>query len=190
MARTKHDAMKKSANARGKETARPPGKSTPRKALASRSAPGGPGEGGSRSFGGKSVPGGLAGPSARFARQEMIRLSAAPTGVKKPHRYRPGTVALREIRRYQRSTELLMRKTVFARWVRELMVDLDPLFKTPRVKVETFEVLQEAVEMYLVKYLDDMNLAALHGKRQGIQAKDSMLVRRLRQNFETWRNSV
>ena len=47
-------------------------------------------------------------------------------GVKKPHRYRPGTVALREIRRFQKSTELLIRKLPFQRLVREIAQD----FKT------------------------------------------------------------
>merc|ERR1712050_424672 len=51
---------------------------------------------------------------------------AAAGGVKKPHRYRPGTVALREIRRYQKSTELLIRKLPFQRLVREIAQD----FKT------------------------------------------------------------
>ena len=47
---------------------------------------------------------------------------SAPTagGVKKPHRYRPGTVALREIRKYQKSTDLLLRKLPFQRLVREI----------------------------------------------------------------------
>src|SRR5437588_9955871 len=51
---------------------------------------------------------------------------SAPTtgGVKKPHRYRPGTVALRDIRRYQKSTELLIRKLPFQRLVRELAQDI------------------------------------------------------------------
>ncbi|CAN6567863.1 unnamed protein product [Malus baccata var. baccata] len=50
---------------------------------------------------------------------------SAPTtgGVKKPHRYRPGTVALREIRKYQKSTELLIRKLPFQRLVREIAQD-------------------------------------------------------------------
>jgi histone H3 len=43
--------------------------------------------------------------------------------VKKPHRFRPGTVALREIRRYQKSTELLIRKLPFQRLVREIAQD-------------------------------------------------------------------
>ena len=44
-------------------------------------------------------------------------------GVKKPHRYRPGTVALREIRRYQKSTELLIKKEPFGRLCREIMIN-------------------------------------------------------------------
>lgn len=58
---------------------------------------------------------------------QAARKSAPSTGgVKKPHRYRPGTVALREIRRYQKSTELLIRKLPFQRLVREIAQD----FKT------------------------------------------------------------
>lgn len=46
---------------------------------------------------------------------KAARKSAPQTGgVKKPHRYKPGTVALREIRRYQKSTELLIRKLPYA----------------------------------------------------------------------------
>uniref|UniRef100_A0A671S087 Histone H3 n=1 Tax=Sinocyclocheilus anshuiensis TaxID=1608454 RepID=A0A671S087_9TELE len=54
------------------------------------------------------------------------QLASAPAtgGVKKPHRYRPGTVALREIRRYQKCTELLIRKLPFQRLVREIAQDL------------------------------------------------------------------
>ena len=44
-------------------------------------------------------------------------------GIKKPHRYRPGTVALRDIRKYQKSTNLLVRKLPFQRLVREIAQD-------------------------------------------------------------------
>ncbi|CAB4062062.1 H3 [Lepeophtheirus salmonis] len=67
--------------------------------------------------------------------------------VKKPHRYRPGTVALREIRRYQKSTELLIRKLPFQRLVREIAQD----FKTDlRFQSSAVMALQEASEAYLV----------------------------------------
>lgn len=52
-----------------------------------------------------------------------LRQATATGGVKKPHRFRPGTVALREIRRYQKSTELLIRKLPFQRLVREIAQD-------------------------------------------------------------------
>ena len=58
-------------------------------------------------------------PRRQLATKAARRL--APTGgVKKPHRYRPGTVCIREIRKYQKSTELLIRKLPFQRLVREI----------------------------------------------------------------------
>ena len=55
-------------------------------------------------------------------------------GVMKPHRYRPGTVALREIRRYQKSTELLIRKLPFQRLVREIAQDFKTDLRTRRTR--------------------------------------------------------
>ncbi|KAG6375886.1 histone H3.1-like protein [Boletus reticuloceps] len=98
-------------------------------------------------------------------------------GVKKPHRFRPGTVALREIRRYQKSTELLIRKLPFQRLVREIAQD----FKTDlRFQSSAVMALQEASEAYLVSLFEDTNLAAIHAKRVTIQPKDLALARRLR----------
>ena len=57
-----------------------------------------------------------------------LRVQATTGGVKKPHRFRPGTVALREIRRYQKSTELLIRKLPFQRLVREIAQDFKVSF--------------------------------------------------------------
>ncbi|KAH8996127.1 histone H3 [Lactarius hatsudake] len=103
--------------------------------------------------------------------------AAATGGVKKPHRFRPGTVALREIRRYQKSTELLIRKLPFQRLVREIAQD----FKTDlRFQSSAVMALQEAAEAYLVSLFEDTNLAAIHAKRVTIQPKDLALARRLR----------
>ncbi|KAF7331709.1 histone H3 [Mycena kentingensis (nom. inval.)] len=103
--------------------------------------------------------------------------AAAAGGVKKPHRFRPGTVALREIRRYQKSTELLIRKLPFQRLVREIAQD----FKTDlRFQSSAVMALQEAAEAYLVSLFEDTNLAAIHAKRVTIQPKDLALARRLR----------
>ena len=104
---------------------------------------------------------------------------SAPTagGVKKPHRYRPGTVALREIRRYQKSTELMIRKIHFQRLVREIAQD----FTTDlRFQSSAVLALQESAEAYLVSLFEDTNLAAIHAKRVTIQPKDIALARRLR----------
>ncbi|KAG1738841.1 histone 3 [Suillus paluster] len=105
-------------------------------------------------------------------------INAHPAGgVKKPHRFRPGTVALREIRRYQKSTELLIRKLPFQRLVREIAQD----FKTDlRFQSSAVMALQEAAEAYLVSLFEDTNLAAIHAKRVTIQPKDLALARRLR----------
>ncbi|KAL9183022.1 hypothetical protein ACHAXT_004809 [Thalassiosira profunda] len=99
-------------------------------------------------------------------------------GVKKPHRYRPGTVALREIRRYQKSTDLLIRKLPFQRLVKEIAQD----FKGDlRYQASSVLVLQEASEAYLVGLFEDTNLCAIHGKRVTIMPKDIQLARRIRQ---------
>lgn len=98
-------------------------------------------------------------------------------GVKKPHRYRPGTVALREIRRYQKSTELLIRKLPFQRLVREIAQD----FKNDlRFQGNAVAALQEAAEAYLVGLMEDTNLCAIHAKRVTIFPKDIQLARRIR----------
>ena len=104
---------------------------------------------------------------------------SAPTagGVKKPHRYRPGTVALREIRKYQKSTELLIRKAPFQRLVREIAQD----FKNDlRFQSTAVLALQEASEAYLVGLFEDTNLCAIHAKRVTIMPKDIQLARRIR----------
>ncbi|XP_078542270.1 histone H3-like [Lissotriton helveticus] len=94
-----------------------------------------------------------------------------------PHRCRPGTVALREIRRYQKSTELLIRKLPFQRLVREIAQD----FKTDlRFQSSAVMALQEASEAYLVGLFEDTNLCAIHAKRVTIMPKDIQLARRIR----------
>jgi histone H3 len=57
-------------------------------------------------------------PRKQLASKAARKSAPSTGGVKKPHRYKPGTVALREIRRYQKSTELLIRKLPFQRLVR------------------------------------------------------------------------
>lgn len=117
--------------------------------------------------------------------------------VKRPHRYKPGTddvaidsdptlsndvlllgtVALREIRRYQKSTELLIRKLPFQRLVREIAQG----FKSDlRFQSSAIAALQESVEYYLIALFEDTNLCAIHANRVTIQSKDMQLARRIR----------
>ncbi|XP_046884670.1 histone H3-like [Hypomesus transpacificus] len=122
-------------------------------------------------------------PRKQLATKAARKSAPATGGVKKPHRYRPGTVALREIRltsinyRYQKSTELLIRKLPFQCLVREIAQD----FKTDlRFQSSAVMALQEASEAYLVGLFEDTNLCAIHAKRVTIMPKDIQLARHIR----------
>ncbi|PKU70067.1 Histone H3.2 [Dendrobium catenatum] len=116
-------------------------------------------------------------PRKQLATKAARKSAPATGGVKKPHRFRPGTVALREIRKYQKSTELLIRKLPFQRLVREIAQD----FKTDlRFQSSAVAALQEASEAYLVGLFEDTNLCAIHAKRVTIMPKDIQLARRIR----------
>ena len=115
-------------------------------------------------------------------RKELVQKAArkaqpALKGVKKPHRFRPGTVALREIRRFQKCTDLLIRRLPFQRLVREIAQEFkaDLRFQTSAVMA-----IQEAAEAYLVGLFEDTNLCAIHAKRVTIMPKDMQLARRIR----------
>jgi histone H3 len=116
-------------------------------------------------------------PRKTLATKAARKSAPATGGVKKPHRYRPGTVALREIRRYQKSSDLLVRKLPFQRFVREVAQD----FKTEcRFQSTAMLALQEAAEAYHVGLFEDANLCAIHAKRVTIMPKDIQLARRIR----------
>ena len=105
-------------------------------------------------------------------------------GVKKRYRYRPGTVALKQIRQYQKSTELLIRKMPFQRLVHEIANDIDvcPAHLRGKIRFQSTAImaLQEAAEAYLVGLFEDSNLCAIHAKRVTIMPKDIQLARRIR----------
>ena len=91
--------------------------------------------------------------------------------------FRPGTMALHEIRHYQKSTALLIRKLPFQRLVREIAQD----FKTDLCfQGAAILCLQEAAEAYLVGLFEDTNLCAIHAKRVTIFPKDIQLARHIR----------
>ena len=116
-------------------------------------------------------------PRKTLATKAARKSAPAVGGVKKPHRYRPGTVALREIRRYQKSTDLLIRRLPFSRLVREIAADFqgDLRFQSSAILAT-----QEASEAYLVGLMEDTNLCAIHAKRVTIMPKDIQLSRRIR----------
>ena len=104
-------------------------------------------------------------------------------GIKKPHRYRPGLLALREIRRYQQTTDSLIRKTPFNKLIKEISQDYricpgGP--GTPSVQVHfqstALAALQEAAENYLIGLFEDVNLLAVHAKRVTVMPCDIRLV--------------
>ena len=110
-------------------------------------------------------------------------MKAPKGGVKKRYRYRLGTVALKQIRQYQKSTELLIRKLPFQRLVREIASDseviLSPLCGKVRFQSAAIMALQEASEAYLVGLFEDSNLCAIHAKQVTIMPKDIQLARRI-----------
>lgn len=118
----------------------------------------------------------------RAPRKQLATMAARKShpvngGIKKPHRFRPGTVALREIRRYQKNTDLLLLKLPFQRLVREITNE----FKIDRrFQSHALLALQEAAEAYLVSLFEDTNLCAIHAKRVTIMPKDIQLARRIR----------
>jgi len=123
-----------------------------------------------RSTGGKA-------PRQQLATKAARKSIPTSRGVKKPHRYRPGTVALREIRRYQKSTNLLIRKAPFQRLVKQIAQEIK---ESVRFQSTAVLALQEASEYYLVGLFEDTNMCALHGKRVTITPKDMQLARRIR----------
>ena len=105
-------------------------------------------------------------------------------GVKKRYRYQPGTVALKQIRQYQKTTEILIRKLPFQRLVSEIASDSEiitsPLCGKVRFQSAAINALQEAAEAYLVGLFEDTNLCAIHARRVTIMPKDIQLARRIR----------
>ena len=100
-----------------------------------------------------------------------------PHQMQKRRRFRPGTVALREIRRYQKSTDLLIRRAPFQRIVQEIVRSIR---NDLRIQAAAIKGLQEAAEAYLVGLFEDSNLCAIHAKRVTIMPRDVQLARRIR----------
>ena len=94
-------------------------------------------------------------PRKELVNKTSRKSAPAMGGLKKPHRFRPGTVAMREIRKYQRSTDLLVRKLPFQRIVKDIAHELKP---DCRFQSSAVMALQESTEAYLVGLFEDTNL--------------------------------
>lgn len=116
-------------------------------------------------------------PRKMLGKRAERKTAPAEGAPKLKRRYRPGTLALREIRRYQKGTELLIRKLPFQRLVKEVAQQFitDLRFQSTAVLA-----LQEAAEAYLVGLFEDTNMCAIHAKRVTIQPRDMQLARRIR----------
>mmetsp|Transcript_7817 Transcript_7817/g.14544 ORF Transcript_7817/g.14544 Transcript_7817/m.14544 type:complete len:144 (-) Transcript_7817:365-796(-) len=131
----------------------------------------------------RSEVGGLSAKRKSLIKQRYRVSSAGPDGQKKKtRRYRPGTRALKEIRKFQRTTDLLLRKLPFARVVREICQKEFVLSdgSSFRWQQAALLALQEAAEDYLIHLFEDANLCAIHAKRVTIMVRDIRLARRIR----------
>lgn len=97
----------------------------------------------------------------------------------KKHRFRPGTVALREIRAYQKSTDLLIPRLPFSRLIKEIA---NSMRNTNGLRFQSLalQALQEAAEAYLVQLFEDCVLCCVHARRVTVMPKDMLLARRIR----------
>ena len=111
-----------------------------------------------------------------FVKKQPRSQTGQASAQQQPHRYWPGTVTLRKIWRYQKSTELLICKLPFQRLVHEILQGYGVGY---RVTPAMMMALQEAAKAYLVQLLEDLNLCAIHAKRITIQPKDMQLARQI-----------
>ncbi|EPR79224.1 histone H3 [Spraguea lophii 42_110] len=110
---------------------------------------------------------------------KAARKSSSVEGMsqKRPHRFRPGAIAVKEIRKYQKSTDLLIRKLPFQRLVRELA---NQNKRDIRFQVGALVAIQESVENFLVGLFEDANRCAVHGKRVTVMNKDIKLANKIK----------
>lgn len=130
-----------------------------------------------KSTGGKAPRKQLAQKAAMYANATKKKTLLASGETKKPHRWRPGVCALREIRRYQKTTDLLIRKLPFQRLVREIAQNFQADL---RFQSDAILALQESSEAYLTRLFEDAYMCSLHSKHLTLRVQDLRLARRLR----------
>ena len=107
------------------------------------------------------------------------KTAAAEGGIKEKRkfRFRPGTVAIREIKKYQKATTFMLAKAPFQRFIRAICEGIDAQL---RFQSAALLALQEAAESYLTGLFEDANLCAIHASRVTVMKKDLDLARRIR----------
>ena len=125
--------------------------------------------------GGKQRPSRLLATKAAMAAQPK-------SGSKKPRRYQPGTVAIREIKRLQGTSERLVPKAPSSRLIREIQLEYKRDIRATR---DSDDAQMEMAENYLVGLMDDSCLPAIHRKRQTIMPKDMLLAMKI-QKEDLW----
>ncbi len=171
MARIKHTTT---VNVGNKQQVLPPAVAA-RMAKASNAAAGGK----SPAMGGKSTA--MGGKSTAMGPKKGAKKAngSSSGGIQKNgHRYRPGTKALMEIRKYQKSTECLLKRRPFQRLVRETAQDLGK--GEMRWQTTAIEALREASDAFLTNFFEDVNELAIHAQRVTIMPKDISLARKFR----------
>ena len=126
---------------------------------------------------------------------KLLHLGAAPTGgIKKPHQYRPGMVALREIKRYQKSTECLIKRSPFQKLIWEISQEYHICSQGPgtpsmqvRFQSTAIAALQEVAKNFIGGLFEDVNLLAVHAKRVTVMPSDIRLALRIRGDHYYWR---
>ena len=125
---------------------------------------------------------------------KTLKRKSTTRGIKKLHQYHLGLLALREIHRYQQSTESLIRRTPFNKLIKEISQEYKICPEgpgTPSVQVRfqstALASLQEATENFLVGLFEDVNLLAVHAKRVTIMPCDISLALRIRGDQTRWR---
>ncbi len=109
-------------------------------------------------------------------RREIGGKTVMATRIKNKHKFRPGTVALREIRKYQKCTELLIRKMPFQRLVRKIAEEYAQGYRFQSMAIAA---LQESAESYLTRLFENSNLCAIHARRVTVMPKDMQLAARI-----------
>lgn len=94
--------------------------------------------------------------------------------VRKKRRFKPGTVALREIKKYQSSTDTQIPKQSFQRVVREIAQGYNGEIRFQKAALEALHIASEA---YLVDFLNTSNLCALHARRVTVKQADAKLAK-------------